>query len=239
MSDPDWKRRPQQGKEKAEKYLKKRGFDGVDIHELARAEPKDSGNEHFDMLMNTRTAEIVAVAQLWVLADAVLTLWDLGDTEATLELMYGLGRYEAMAKVFAKMPGAPAGYAFREDAHLIFSDVLNNYIFGSLESRRRAKVKRKKQLEPDESLYRERDDTLCELFDEVKRQVGSPTHYAGKVAKEYNRIYYSKFPPFDTKIKFSDGRRCGRPLKTRQIKNILIKRGKILKSKTKKPNIKI
>ena len=222
MSESDW-RSAERAKETAEAYLKEQG---VDIH----VEMSESLGSN---IMN-RSAEVVAVAMVWRIADEILEYRDNGELESALELMYTLGRFESVANLHIAAPGLSVDQLIVEQPHLVFANALNIVALEKELRRKNATLKRKKQLAPDELLYKERDDTICRLFDEVKNQRGSPAGYAKKVMKEYNRIYYVKFPPFDPKKKLGDGSRCGRPLGKRQIKNILIKRGKIPKPEAKK-----
>ena len=114
MSEFDWRVLAERAKDSAEEYLNEQG---VDI-QIAMCESQG------DELME-RSADVVAVALVWKIADELLSCRNNDEPESTLELMYVLGRFESVANLHKAAPGLTVDQLIVEQPYLVFANALS------------------------------------------------------------------------------------------------------------------
>ena len=132
LLEPYWRQYPKDLIEKGEKYLAKHGYQDLTMKRLkglvdgSDTDPFES-NALTHSLDDQLNAEIVATARMVYLAKSVLETYEQHNIQATIELMFYLGRSEALAELFKWDTGLSPEWAINNDGFLEMAKLTNEY----------------------------------------------------------------------------------------------------------------
>jgi hypothetical protein len=183
---PGWLKYPKDLIEKGESYLAKHGYQDHDLQDLIDTAPTDLPDIAFlrHALDDRPRAEIVATAHMVYLAELVLEAHELGDLHMVSELMYLLGHWEALAKLFILDPGHSPEMATNHDGFLHLAVASKAYTKKRVKDHIRTERARGKR--PD---HKDRNNWL--IF-EAKKLLG-PGLVNGKDPREITSILVNRY----------------------------------------------